>query len=151
MAIFVLYVFLRNGSTTFIIALAIPISIIATFGLLFFNNLTLNQMSFGGLALGIGLIVDNAIVVLENIFRHLQEGKERKEAARLGASEVSMAITASTLTSVIVFLPMVFASGITGTLLILINVIKSYRQRRKLQKSIRVVKPPQADLVLNAE
>ncbi len=80
LAIFILYLFLRNGSTTFIIALSIPISIIATFGLLFFNNLTLNQMSFGGLALGIGLIVDNAIVVLENIVRLREQGEScRKE------------------------------------------------------------------------
>jgi hydrophobic/amphiphilic exporter-1 (mainly G- bacteria), HAE1 family len=69
LAIFILYLFLRNGSTTFIISLAIPVSIIATFGLLYFTGLTLNQMSFGGLALGVGLIVDNAIVVLENIVR----------------------------------------------------------------------------------
>src|SRR5690625_7659172 len=86
LAILILYIFLRNGSTTFIIALSIPVSIIATFSLLYFGGLTLNQMSFGGLALGVGLIVDNAIVVLENIVRHRTEGnsRERSEERRVG-------------------------------------------------------------------
>ena len=80
LAVLILYLFLRNGSTTFIIALSIPISLIATFGLLYFNGFTLNQMSFGGLALGIGLIVDNAIVVLDNIVRLRENGKPLREA-----------------------------------------------------------------------
>ena len=88
LAIVVLLAFLRNGSTTLIIAVSIPISIIATFALLYFNGLTLNQMSFGGLALGVGLIVDNAIVVLENIVRKRQNGAKKKEAARKGTREV---------------------------------------------------------------
>ncbi|MEJ2050640.1 MAG: efflux RND transporter permease subunit [Calditrichota bacterium] len=92
LAIFILYLFLRNGSTTFIIALSIPISIIATFGLLFFNHLTLNQMSFGGLALGIGLIVDNAIVVLENIVRLREQGEGAEESALTGTRQVAGAI-----------------------------------------------------------
>ncbi len=116
LAIFVLYLFLRNGSTTFIISLAIPVSIIATFGLLYFTGLTLNQMSFGGLALGVGLIVDNAIVVLENIVRLRNNGKSLKESALVGTSEVSGAIVASTLTTSVIFLPVVFMQTITGTL-----------------------------------
>ncbi|REL39070.1 AcrB/AcrD/AcrF family protein [Rhodohalobacter sp. SW132] len=116
LAIFVLYLFLRNGSTTFIISLAIPISIIATFGLLYFSGLTLNQMSFGGLALGVGLIVDNAIVVLENIVRIRGNGKSLKESALQGTSEVSGAIIASTLTTSVIFLPVVFMQTITGAL-----------------------------------
>ena len=116
LAIFILYLFLRNGSTTFIIALSIPISIIATFGLLFFNNLTLNQMSFGGLALGIGLIVDNAIVVLENIVR-LREGRHTlQESALTGTKQVTGAIIASTLTTSVIFLPVVFMHTISGML-----------------------------------
>jgi HAE1 family hydrophobic/amphiphilic exporter-1 len=117
LAILVLYLFLRNGSTTFIIALSIPISIIATFALLFFNDLTLNQMTFGGLALGVGLIVDNAIVVLENIIRRREEdGLSLVEAASVGTREVAGAIVASTLTTSVIFLPLVFARTTTAAL-----------------------------------
>ena len=116
LAIFVLYIFLRNGSSTFIIALSIPISIIATFGLLFFNGLTLNQMSFGGLALGIGLIVDNSIVVLENIIRLRENRHSLEESALLGTKQVSGAIIASTLTTMVIFLPVVFMHTISGML-----------------------------------
>jgi HAE1 family hydrophobic/amphiphilic exporter-1 len=117
LAILVLYLFLRNGSTTFIIALSIPISIIATFALLFFNDLTLNQMTFGGLALGVGLIVDNAIVVLENIIRRREEdGLSLREAASVGTREVAGAIIASTLTTSVIFLPLVFAQTTTAAL-----------------------------------
>ncbi len=116
LAIFVLYVFLRNGSTTFIIALSIPISIIAAFGLLYFSNISLNQMSFGGLALGIGLIVDNAIVVLENIVRIREQGKTLKESSLTGTRQVTGAIVASTLTTSVIFLPVVFMQTISGML-----------------------------------
>jgi len=116
LAILILYLFLRNGSTTFIIALSIPISIIATFGLLFFNNLTLNQMSFGGLALGIGLIVDSAIVVLENIVRQREEGKGAIESALTGTRQVAGAIMASTLTTVVIFVPIIFMRTVSGML-----------------------------------
>jgi hydrophobic/amphiphilic exporter-1 (mainly G- bacteria), HAE1 family len=116
LAVIVLFAFLRNISTTFIIATAIPISLIATFGLLYFGGLTLNQMSFGGLALGIGLIVDNAIVVLENIVRKREHGTEHKESARVGTSEVSGAIIAATLTTSVIFLPVVFMQTTTGSM-----------------------------------
>lgn len=116
LAIAVLYVFLRNRSTTLIIALAIPISLVATFGLLYFAGLTLNQMTFGGLALGIGLIVDNAIVVLENIVRQRQAGRTREEAARIGTREVAGAVVAATLTSCVIFLPVVFMRTTSGQL-----------------------------------
>lgn len=115
LAIFILYLFLRNKSSTAIIAVSIPISIIATFALLYFNGLTLNQMSFGGLALGVGLIVDNAIVVLENIVRLREEkGKELEESSLVGTKEVGGAIIASTLTTSVIFLPVVFMQTITG-------------------------------------
>ncbi|MDX1638559.1 MAG: efflux RND transporter permease subunit, partial [Balneolaceae bacterium] len=115
LAVFILYLFLRNGSSTFIIALSIPISIIATFALLYFNGLTLNQMSFGGLALGVGLIVDNAIVVLENIVRLREEkGKDLEASSLVGTKEVGGAIIASTLTTSVIFLPVVFMETITG-------------------------------------
>ena len=116
LAIFILYIFLRNGSTTFIISLAIPVSIIATFGLLYFTGLTLNQMSFGGLALGVGLIVDNAIVVLENIVRLRSKGKSLAESSLVGTQEVGGAIVASTITTSVIFLPVVFMQTITGTM-----------------------------------
>jgi len=113
-AVGILYLFLRRGASTFIIAAAIPISMIATFGLLYFNGLTLNQMSFGGLALGIGLVVDNAVVVLENITRMREEGKDRRTAALIGTREVGGAIIASTLTTTVIFLPVVFMKTISG-------------------------------------
>ncbi len=116
LAIIVLFGFLRNGSTTMIIGISIPISIIATFALLYFGGLTLNQMSFGGLALGVGLIVDNAIVVLENIVRQRQNGKDLKQSALIGTRQVSGAIIASTLTTSVIFLPVVFMQTITGLL-----------------------------------
>lgn len=117
LAILILYVFLRNGSSTGIIALAIPISVIATFGLLYFGGLTLNQMTFGGLALGVGLIVDNSIVVLESIVRKREEGHERPAyAAGHGTRDVAGAIIASTLTTCVIFLPVVFTRSTSGAL-----------------------------------
>lgn len=116
LAVFILYLFLRNGSSTFIIALSIPISIIATFGLLFFNGLTLNQMSFGGLALGIGLIVDNAIVVLENMVRLRENRRSLEDSALIGTKQVTGAIIASTLTTCVIFLPVVFMQTVSGML-----------------------------------
>ncbi len=116
LAVFILYVFLRNGSSTFIIAASIPISIIATFGLLYFSGLTLNQMSFGGLALGVGMVVDNAVVVLENIVRHREAGKDARASALVGTREVAGAITASTLTTCVIFIPVVFMQTISGVI-----------------------------------
>jgi len=116
LAILVMLVFLRNARSTLIISTAIPISIIATFALLYFNDMTLNLVSLGGLALGIGLIVDDAIVVLENIYRHRQEGYGPVEAAREATGEVSNAVIAATLTTVAVFMPIVFVKGLASQL-----------------------------------
>ncbi|HEX9971976.1 MAG TPA: efflux RND transporter permease subunit, partial [bacterium] len=116
LAIIILYFFLQNFWTTVIIALSIPVSVIATFNLMYGADLTLNIMSLGGIALGIGMLVDNSIVVLENIHRHREKGKSFLEAAQDGASEVGMAVTASTLTTVAVFFPLVFVKGISGQL-----------------------------------
>lgn len=116
LAVFFILLFLRNWRPTVTIALAIPLSIITTFIAFYAAGYTINLLTLGGLALGIGMLVDNAVVVIENIFRHLEEGKERDSAAKIGASEVGMAITASTLTTIAVFFPMMFASGITGKL-----------------------------------
>lgn len=116
LAIIILFVFLRRIGTTAVISIAIPVSIIATFNLMYFNGLSLNIMTLGGLALGAGMLVDNAIIVMENIFRNIESGLTIKEASIKGASEVSGAITASTLTTIIVFLPIVYVHGAAGEL-----------------------------------
>ncbi len=116
LAFLVLFFFLHDVRNPINIGLAIPISIIATFTLLYFAGISLNMMSLGGLALGVGLLVDNSIVVLENIFRHREGGEDRFEAAAVGAREVAMAVTASTLTTISVFLPIVFVEGVAGQL-----------------------------------
>lgn len=116
LAILVIYVFLKNYKSTLIIAISIPFSIITTFVMMYFAGLTLNVMSLGGLAVGVGMLVDNSIVVMENIYRHQEMGKDKVEAAGIGASEVTTAIMASTLTTIGVFLPIVFIEGITSTI-----------------------------------
>lgn len=116
MAVFVLYIFLRRIRVTAIISFVIPISVIATFNLMYFNGLSLNIMTLGGLALGAGMLVDNAIVVVENIFRNLETGMTVKEAAINGTAEVGGAIVASTLTTIVVFLPIVYLHGASGEL-----------------------------------
>jgi HAE1 family hydrophobic/amphiphilic exporter-1 len=116
LAVILLFVFLGNLRPTLIIAVAIPLSIISTFIALYVGGFTLNLMTLGGFALGIGRLVDDAVVVIENIFRHLMNGEPPKTAARRGASEVSMAIAASTFTTIIVFLPLLFSTGLAGQL-----------------------------------
>lgn len=116
LAVVVLYLFLRRAGVTLIIATAIPISIIATFNLMFFNDLSLNIMSLGGLALGAGMLIDNAIVVIESIFRNREKGLSVREAAVVGTSEVATAVSASTLTTIVVFLPIVYLHGASGAL-----------------------------------
>lgn len=116
LAVLVLWLFLRDWRPTLIIATAIPISIVATFTLIYFGDLTLNLMSLGGLALGVGMLVDNAIVVLENIYRYRQEGHDLLESAVQGGNEVGMAISASTFTTMAVFLPIVFVEGLASQL-----------------------------------
>jgi HAE1 family hydrophobic/amphiphilic exporter-1 len=114
LAVLVLLFFLASFSSAVIIGIAIPVSVISTFALMYFNGFTLNTVSFGGLALGVGMLVDNAIVVLENIVRHREEGKEAREAAIVGSREVGLAITASTLTTIAVFVPVVFIQGVSA-------------------------------------
>ena len=116
LAVIVLFVFLRRMGTTLIVSLSIPISIVATFNLMFFNGLTLNIMTLGGLALGAGMLVDNAIVVIESIFRNQEKGVSVKEAVVTGTAEVANAVIASTLTTIVVFLPIVYLHGASGEL-----------------------------------
>ena len=114
LVVVVLFAFLRNVRTTLIVCTAIPISVIGTFALVHFAGFTLNTLTFGGLALGVGMIVDASIVVLENTFRHMEGGKDRAAASVEGAEEVSGAIVASTLTQVAVFLPLLFLTGVSS-------------------------------------
>ncbi|MEK9864727.1 MAG: efflux RND transporter permease subunit, partial [Verrucomicrobiota bacterium] len=114
LAVLVLFLFLSDLKSTLIVAVSIPMSVIMTFAPLNLSEVTLNIMSLGGLALGVGMLVDSSIVVLESIYRCRQEGDTIKMAAVRGAREVRGAVTASTLTSIAVFLPMVFVEGIAG-------------------------------------
>ena len=116
LAIMVLYGFLRDARATTIISLAIPVSVIGAFLLMYLNEISLNIMSLGGVALAVGMLVDNAIVVLENIVRKKEQGEGILDAARNGAAEVAGAVTAATLTTIAVFFPMVFIRGIAGQL-----------------------------------
>lgn len=118
LAVAIILIFLGSGTSTLIIAHSIPISIISTFVLLHFGNFTLNIMTLGGLALGVGRLVDDAIVVLENISRHLELGESPEEASYKGASEVSKPVIAATITSIIVFLPLAFVKGIAALLFV---------------------------------
>lgn len=114
LSVAVLYLFLRNPRSTVIIGTAIPFSVVVTFAPMYIGGVSLNLMSLGGLALGIGMLVDNAVVVLENIQNKLDEGMARLEAAETGAREMAAAVTASTLTTVAVFLPITFVEGVAG-------------------------------------
>ena len=114
LAFLVLLLFLWNFRAALTVACAIPISVISTFLVMDAAGITLNIISLAGLALAVGLLVDNSIVVLENIFRHMEAGEDRRKAAVAGAREVAMAITASTLTTLAVFLPVLFVPGIAG-------------------------------------
>ncbi len=115
-AIVVLYGFLRDARATTIIGIAIPVSVIGTFLLMYMNDVSLNIMSLGGIALAVGMLVDNSIVVLENVVRKKEQGHGTLEAAQIGTTEVAGAVVAATLTTIAVFFPMVFISGIAGQL-----------------------------------
>ena len=115
-AILVLYGFLRDSRATTIVGIAIPVSVIGTFLLMYTNDISLNIMSLGGIALAVGMLVDNSIVVLENIVRKKEQGQGILEAAQNGTAEVGGAVVAATLTTIAVFFPMVFISGIAGQL-----------------------------------
>ena len=115
-AILVLYGFLRDSRSTTIVGIAIPVSVIGTFLLMYTNDISLNIMSLGGIALAVGMLVDNSIVVLENIVRKREQGQGLVEAAQNGTTEVASAVVAATLTTIAVFFPMVFISGIAGQL-----------------------------------
>jgi HAE1 family hydrophobic/amphiphilic exporter-1 len=139
LALLVLLVFLRSFSSMSIIGIAIPVSIVSTFALMYFNGITLNTISFGGLALGVGMLVDNAIVVLENIFRRREAGENLLQAAKNGSNEVAGAITASTLTTLAVFVPVVFTSGMSSVTFRQLAVVVSFSLLCSLAVALTVV------------
>jgi len=116
LAVLIIFLFMRNLRSTAIVGIAIPLSLLATFIVLFYNGSTLNTLTLGGLALGVGRMIDDSIVVFENIYRHRDQGLSAREAALKGTAEVGGAVLASTLTLIAVFLPIGLAGGITGVL-----------------------------------
>ncbi|MDQ0253439.1 HAE1 family hydrophobic/amphiphilic exporter-1 [Evansella vedderi] len=139
MALLVLLVFLRSFRSTLIIGLSIPIAVISAFTLLYFAGETINIITLGGLALGIGLLVDNSIVILENIYKFRERGYSKKEAAYEGAKEVSSAVIASTMTSMVVFVPIVFTSGIAAELFIPLALTVGFTLLASLVVSLTIV------------
>lgn len=147
LAILILILFLKDLRPTFVIAVSIPISLVTAIVCMYFSGVTLNIISLSGLALGIGMLVDNSIVVIENIYRLRNEGASMKEAAIEGAKEVSGAIIASTLTTVCVFLPIVFTEGITRQLFVDMGLTIGYSLLASLVVALTVV-PAMASKVL---
>jgi HAE1 family hydrophobic/amphiphilic exporter-1 len=151
LAILVLFLFLRSIPSTAIIATTIPISVVATFALMYFNGFTLNLMTLGGLALGVGMLVDNAIVVLENIHRLREEGQTAPVAAVNGSREVTAAVVASTLTTLVVFFPMIFMRGMTGIMFKQLAYVVAFSLSCSMAVALtlvpmlasRIAKPPQ--------
>jgi HAE1 family hydrophobic/amphiphilic exporter-1 len=135
----IIFVFLRSWRATLIICTSIPISIIGTFALLYFGGYTLNTMTFGGLALGVGMIVDAAIVVLENTERHMAKGKPPRQAAIEGSEEIWSAILASTLTHVAVFVPLFFLSGFSSVIFRQLSVVIIFSLMMSLFVAVTIV------------
>jgi len=149
-AVGVLLFFLRSLASTLVIAVSIPFSIIATFVLMYSSGFTLNIMSLGGLAMGVGMMVDNSIVVLENGFRLRQAGRPAAEAAVEGAGEVTAAVTASTLTTLVVFLPLIFIRGVSGVMYKQLALVVSFSLICSLVSSLTLVPMMSARLLARA-
>jgi HAE1 family hydrophobic/amphiphilic exporter-1 len=139
LVVLIIFAFLRDFRSTLIVCTSIPVSVIGTFALLYFGGFTLNTMTFGGLALGIGMIVDAAIVVLENTHRHLHMGKDRMTAAIEGSEEVWSAILASTLTHIAVFVPLLFLSGTASILFTQLSVVVMFSLVMSLFVAVTIV------------
>jgi len=139
LVVLIIFAFLRDFRSTLIVCTSIPISVIGTFALLYFGGFTLNTMTFGGLALGIGMIVDAAIVVLENTHRHLHMGKDRMTAAIDGSEEVWSAILASTLTHIAVFVPLLFLQGISSILFTQLSFVVMFSLSMSLFVAVTIV------------
>ena len=147
LAIFILFLFLKNIKPTLIVGIAIPVSVIGAFMLMYFSDVSLNLVSMGGLALAIGMLVDNAVVVIENIYRLINEGKSKKEAAIEGAKEVAGAITASTLTTIAVFLPIAFVEGMISDVFISMALTIAYSLGASLIIALSLVPAMSAKLL----
>jgi len=139
LVVLIIFAFLRDFRSTLIVSTSIPVSVIGTFALLYFSGYTLNTMTFGGLALGIGMIVDAAIVVLENTHRHLHMGKDRMTAAIEGSEEVWSAILASTLTHIAVFIPLLFLSGTASIMFTQLSVVVMFSLAMSLFVAVTIV------------
>jgi HAE1 family hydrophobic/amphiphilic exporter-1 len=139
LVVLIIFAFLRDFRSTLIVSTSIPVSVIGTFALLYFGGFTLNTMTFGGLALGIGMIVDAAIVVLENTHRHLHMGKDRMTAAIEGSEEVWSAILASTLTHIAVFVPLLFLSGTASIMFTQLSVVVMFSLLMSLFVAVTIV------------
>jgi len=139
LVVLIIFAFLRDFRSTLIVSTSIPVSVIGTFALLYFGGFTLNTMTFGGLALGIGMIVDAAIVVLENTHRHLHMGKDKLTAAIDGSEEVWSAILASTLTHIAVFVPLLFLAGTASILFTQLSVVVMFSLAMSLFVAVTIV------------
>src|SRR5512145_1045465 len=139
LVVLIIFLFLRDVRSTLIVCTSIPVSVIGTFALLYFGGFTLNTMTFGGLALGIGMIVDAAIVVLENTHRHLHMGKDKMKAAIEGSEEVWSAILASTLTHIAVFIPLLFLTGISSVLFRQLSIVVIFSLAMSLFVAVTIV------------
>ena len=139
LVILIIFAFLRSFRSTLIVCTSIPVSVIGTFALLYFGGFTLNTMTFGGLALGIGMIVDASIVVLENTHRHLHMGKDRMTAAIDGSEEVWSAILSSTLTHIAVFVPLLFLAGTASILFTQLSFVVMFSLAMSLFVAVTIV------------
>jgi HAE1 family hydrophobic/amphiphilic exporter-1 len=140
LVVLIIFLFLRNFRSTLIVCTSIPISVVGTFALLYFSGLTLNTMTFGGLALGVGMIVDAAIVVLENSFRHMEHhGKNRMTASIDGSEEVWSAILASILTHIAVFVPLLFLEGVSSVMFRQLSIVVCFSLLMSLFVAVTLV------------
>ncbi|MBI3038061.1 efflux RND transporter permease subunit [bacterium] len=139
LAVLILLIFIGDWRSTLIIGTSIPLSIVSTFALMYYNGFTLNIMSLGGVALGTGMLVDNSIVVLENIFRFCEGGKNPIDAAIEGAGEVAAPILASTLTTLVIFLPLLFVEGMTGLMFKQLSYVVCFSLSCSLLVSITLI------------
>lgn len=151
LAVLILFLFMKSIKPTLVVAFSIPISVVAAVVLMYFSNITLNVISLSGLALGIGMLVDNSIVVIENIDRLRQEGMPARKAAVAGAGQVAGAIAASTLTTVCVFAPIVFTEGITRQLFVDMGLTIAYSLLASLVVALTVVPMMSAGLLKNVK
>ena len=139
LAMVIIFLFLATLRGTLISGISIPLSLLATFALMYFNNMTLNIITMGGLVLAIGRIVDDSVVVLENIYRHLEEGEPIREAAINATGELAMAITAVTLTTMCVFFPIIFVGGMVSTIFTPMSLVVMFGLFASLMVALTII------------